>query len=165
MAFTDNGSVITGCGAVRVGATGAATCRVRYATAGSHPIAAVYSGDSNDAGSASNTINQTVTSDLTATLTLSPNPVARGQRLTITGSVANTGMVSEQVTISYTITAPNGTTTSSSLGTAPVGAGKAVSRTTTYTVPRKAPTGAYTVTLIAQDKTGRGSSTAQETVS
>lgn len=163
--FQDGGTTISGCGSQPVDSSGKATCPVTYATSGAHAITATYSGDSSYAGSSSNTVNQTVSSDLTTSLTLSPNPAARGQSLTISGTVTNTGAVSEQVIISSTITAPNGATTSYPFGTVTIGAGRTVSRTTTSRVPRNAPTGAYTVTVTAQDKTGSSSATARETVS
>jgi 6-phosphogluconolactonase (cycloisomerase 2 family) len=46
VAFTDNGSGISGCDAVAVSVTaGRATCTVTYSSAGSHSIKASYSGD------------------------------------------------------------------------------------------------------------------------
>ena len=48
VAFTDNGSTISGCGSVTVNtATGKAACQATYTTAGSHPIVATYLGDTN----------------------------------------------------------------------------------------------------------------------
>jgi adhesin/invasin len=52
VAFTDGGTPIAGCGAQPV-AGGVATCTVRYSIAGSHSIAAHYSGDANFRSSSS----------------------------------------------------------------------------------------------------------------
>ena len=62
LAFADNGVTISGCGTVGVDtSSGTATCHVTYTAAGSHPITAGYSGDSNYSGSTSATLTQTVT--------------------------------------------------------------------------------------------------------
>ncbi|HEX3840060.1 MAG TPA: putative Ig domain-containing protein [Acidimicrobiales bacterium] len=46
VAFTDGGSPISGCSSVAVSSTGVATCSYTLATAGTHPIAAAFTGDS-----------------------------------------------------------------------------------------------------------------------
>jgi hypothetical protein len=61
VAFSDGGTAIAGCGAVAVGAGGTASCPVTYPVAGSHAIAAAYSGDSSYAASASSTLDESVT--------------------------------------------------------------------------------------------------------
>jgi hypothetical protein len=46
VAFTDNGTALTGCRAAAVNtSTGKATCTTSYSAAGSHSIKASYSGD------------------------------------------------------------------------------------------------------------------------
>ena len=60
MAFTDGGTPITGCGAVKVGSTGTATCPVTYTAVGSHAVTAAYSGDATYAASTSKGLTQQV---------------------------------------------------------------------------------------------------------
>jgi len=73
VAFTANGTTITGCGAVAVNATGAATCATSSLPAPSDAIAATYSGDPNFTVAAPAAITQTV-SALAATLGLTASP-------------------------------------------------------------------------------------------
>ena len=59
VAFTDNGSTLTGCGAIAVNtSTGTATCTTSYNTVGSHSIVAAYSGDTNYAASSGSLVEQ-----------------------------------------------------------------------------------------------------------
>ena len=71
-----------------------ATCTVSTLSAGSHPITAVYNGDTNFAASpASNTVTQTVNkaaTTVTVALTTGPNPSVFGQAVTFTATVAVT---------------------------------------------------------------------------
>ncbi|HEY3701603.1 MAG TPA: pentapeptide repeat-containing protein, partial [Acidimicrobiales bacterium] len=59
VAFTDNGSAISGCSQRGVSG-GSATCVVTYKGIGNHSIVATYSGSANFVGSASSTLGQTV---------------------------------------------------------------------------------------------------------
>ncbi len=59
VAFTDNGSAISGCSQRGVSG-GSATCVVTYKGIGNHSISATYSGSANFVGSASSTLGQTV---------------------------------------------------------------------------------------------------------
>jgi len=81
VAFTDGGSTISGCESVTLNtSTGEASCQVTYATTGSHPIEASYSGDADFAGSQSATLNQTVATNSTSTTVVSSkNPSSSGQ--------------------------------------------------------------------------------------
>jgi N-acetylneuraminic acid mutarotase len=57
--FTDNGTTLSGCGAVVVNAsTGTAPCSTSYGSAGSHSIVASYSGDSKYAASSGSLTQQ-----------------------------------------------------------------------------------------------------------
>jgi hypothetical protein len=93
VAFTDAGSPISGCGAQPVSA-GTATCNVTYTSAGSHTIAASYSGDpffnSSTTGSS---ITQTVNKAQTSTTVGSApgNPAADNVPVTYTATVTVTG--------------------------------------------------------------------------
>lgn len=85
--FTDNGSTITGCGAVNVTA-GLAICTVTYVSTGTHSIVAVYGGDADDQASTAPALTEHVQSDPTSTtVTSGPNPSAVGGMVTITVTV------------------------------------------------------------------------------
>jgi hypothetical protein len=61
VAFTDDGPVITGCGARPVDtSTGTATCQVTYPDAGTHTIIAIYTGDASFGPSPSGPFTQQV---------------------------------------------------------------------------------------------------------
>ncbi len=164
VAFTDSGNTISGCGAAAITTSGTASCSVSYPTAGTHTVTAAYSGDNRYAASTSTSLTQTITSDLSTTLTVSPNPVARGGTLAIAYSAKNAGAASQQVALSYTLTDPHGTATTSSLGTVTIKAGSTVTKNLTHKVPRTAATGTWTVIVTASDATGSSISTARVTV-
>ena len=89
--FEDGGITITGCAAQAVSAAGTAVCAAAFAVAGAHPIAAVYSGDSNFSGSMSPILTETVNQGATATaVTSSVDPSASGQTLIYTAFVIAT---------------------------------------------------------------------------
>ena len=61
VAFTDGGTPIAGCGAVKVSTTtGKATCQVTYPATGRHTITVAYSGDASFAASTSAALTQQV---------------------------------------------------------------------------------------------------------
>jgi sugar lactone lactonase YvrE len=68
VAFTANGTTITGCGAVAVNASGTATCATSSLVAPADVISATYSGDTNFTVANPATITETIT------VTLSPGP-------------------------------------------------------------------------------------------
>jgi len=90
IAFSDGASGISGCAAQPVNTTtGVATCAVTYQSAGSHPITAVYSGDTNYPTSTSPTLTQTVNPINTSTaLTSSGTPSSVGQQVLYTATVS-----------------------------------------------------------------------------
>ncbi len=94
--FTDNGTTIAGCGAVQLVAqqnSSTATCQTATLTAGIHSIVGSYSGNSNYAPSQSPPLTQQVNQAITmASMTSSPNP----------------SLYLQPVTITMTITSPNG---------------------------------------------------------
>lgn len=113
VAFTANGTTITGCGAVAVSAVGVATCTTSSLAAGSDAIVAAYSGDTNFTVASPATATQTVTSapgfSLTptaATLSFAKGATA-GNSTTIT--VAPAGGFTGSVALAAAVTAsPNG---------------------------------------------------------
>jgi hypothetical protein len=89
--FEDGGVTITGCAAQAVSAAGIAVCAVSLATVGAHPIAAVYSGDSDFSGSTSPILTETVNQGATSTaLTSSVDPSVSGQTVIYTAIVTAT---------------------------------------------------------------------------
>jgi hypothetical protein len=103
VAFTNGGNAIGGCAAVALsssGNTGTASCGTSGLPAGVDNIVALYSGDTNNAGSASAPLGQTINGGGKATsattLVSSRNPSRVGQRVTFAASVtgnAPTGTV------------------------------------------------------------------------
>ena len=85
--FLDGASTISGCGAQPL-VGGVAACNVVYASAGSHAITVIYSGDPNFTGSTSSVVTQTVNPAATSTAVASSvNPSVTGQSVTITATV------------------------------------------------------------------------------
>lgn len=64
--FTDNGGIIAACASVGVSASGSATCTTNALAAGSHLIAATYSGNGPYAAGVAGPITETVTDSITA---------------------------------------------------------------------------------------------------
>ncbi|MBI5954480.1 MAG: Ig-like domain repeat protein [Chloroflexi bacterium] len=91
VAFKDNGTVITGCGAKSL-SSGQATCATSALTVGSHVITIEYSGNTNYAASnGALSPDQQVNSAVTTTgVTSSTNPSAFGQSVTFTATVSPT---------------------------------------------------------------------------
>ena len=102
VAFTANGTTISGCGSVAVNASGAATCSTSSLVAPSDAIAATYSGDTNFTVAAPATMTQTVSQ-------LSPTLVMSGQGATKVNQHATFKATLGGVT--FTPTAPSGTIT------------------------------------------------------
>jgi hypothetical protein len=98
VAFTDAGSPITGCVAQTVSA-GSATCVIAsgYLAATTHPMTAVYSGDTNYTGSTSATLTETVDSDPappTQPITLSTSTQTTSGATDVVISLSGPGAVS-----------------------------------------------------------------------
>jgi hypothetical protein len=79
VAFHDNGSLISSCSAKPV-SSGRATCRVTYASAGSHTIKAAYSGYADYGGSTSPPFTETVKAPATTSVPVSPRQVTSGRQ-------------------------------------------------------------------------------------
>lgn len=89
--FEDGGVTISGCAAQAVSAWGTAMCPTAFATAGAHPITAVYSGDSNFTASTSPILTETVNQGTTTTMvTSSVDPSVSGQTVMYTAIVTAT---------------------------------------------------------------------------
>src|SRR5271157_5652562 len=116
-----DGATLLGSGTV---SSGKATYTTTALTGGSHSITAVYGGDSNFAGSTSNTVSQVVSeATTTTTLASSQNPSIFGQSVTFTATVSSTS----PGTISGTVNFMDGATL---LGSGTVSSGKATYTTT-----------------------------------
>ncbi len=98
VAFTANGTTITGCGAVAVNASGTATCSTSSLVAPSDAITATYSGDSNFTVDNPATMTQTVNkANTTTAVTSSVNPSVFGQSVTFTATVTDSSTGSTAV--------------------------------------------------------------------
>jgi hypothetical protein len=84
---------------------GIATFATSALSAGSHNITAVYGGDGSFNGSTSPVLTQDVIgTDISVTLTHSPNPVSIGDKLTFVATITNHGSQSADVTFSQSFT-------------------------------------------------------------
>ena len=100
VAFTDNTTTLTGCGAVAVNpTTGKATCTTSYGTTGSHAIVASYNGDTNFAASSGSLTQQVITATAVAVLPAMTNGAYGGYVTAAT--IQNTGSQPETVEIAY----------------------------------------------------------------
>jgi hypothetical protein len=107
VAFTSNGTTITGCSAVTLTASRTAACTTSTLAKGTDTIKATYSGNSTYAGS-SGTVTQTVNADpSTTTLASSKNPSTVGQAVTFTATIGPAGPPVPTGTVAFT---SNGTT-------------------------------------------------------
>ncbi|MGA3214002.1 MAG: choice-of-anchor tandem repeat GloVer-containing protein, partial [Terriglobales bacterium] len=88
VAFTSNGTIITGCSAVTL-ASEVATCTTSGLPGGTDSIVATYSGDTNYAGSASSSLAQVVEMAATSTIVVSSlNPSTFDQAVSFTATIA-----------------------------------------------------------------------------
>ncbi|HEY3972358.1 MAG TPA: Ig-like domain repeat protein [Candidatus Sulfotelmatobacter sp.] len=81
-----NGSQSLGAGSL---SNNRATLTTSFATAGAYTITAKYTGDTNNTGSASSALIQTIITSTTTTLSSSPNPSLAGQTVTFTATVSS----------------------------------------------------------------------------
>jgi hypothetical protein len=104
--FMDGTTVI---GTAPLGASGVATLTLNSLAPGDHVLEAVYTGDTNFAGSASlSPINQTVTTaNTTTTLTTSATPALAGTPVTLTAAVASTTSGTPTGTVEFVQVDPN----------------------------------------------------------
>ncbi len=87
--FESGGATITGCGAQPASGSGTAACVTSFPTVGTYPITAVYSGDTNFAGSTSPGVAQTVNQGSTGVVVNSTvDPSVTGQMVTYSATVA-----------------------------------------------------------------------------
>ncbi len=143
--FTANGSTLTGCGAVPVNAAGLATCTTSTLIAGSDPITATYSGDSNFTVATVGTTTQTVTATTITTATpASLNYSPSSQTVTLSATVTSGSGTVNVGTVTFSVF--NGTTqvgTSVSSGMVTGGAASA-----TYTLPAATSANAYSIHAV-----------------
>jgi len=131
VAFTDNSTTLTGCGAVAVNTgTGTATCTTSYSVVGNHAIVASYSGDANYAAS-SGSLTQYVNGGTGSAYTaLTPNRIldtrishqtlGSGGSLNLTVAGGSTGVPSTATGVIFNVTVTD-TTAQSLLTVWPAG--------------------------------------------
>src|ERR1019366_1722106 len=136
VAFTDNATTLTGCGAVAVNTgTGTATCTTSYSVVGTHAIVASYSGDPNYAAS-SGSLTQYVNGGTgSAYTTQSPNRIldtrishqtlGAGGSLNLTVAGGSTGVPASAIGVVLNVTVTN-TSASSLLTVWPAGQARPV---------------------------------------
>jgi streptogramin lyase len=112
---------------------GTATLAISSLGVGSHSITASYAGDTNDAGSTSSIVTEVVQTISGTVLGSSLNPSQFGQSVTLMATVTPSSATG-------TVTFYDGTT---SIGSGPVGAGKATLATTTLAVASHSITALY----------------------
>jgi hypothetical protein len=101
VAFTDNSTTLSGCGAVAVNTTtGKATCTTSYSVVGSHTIVATYSGDTNFASS-NGSLTQHVNAPVTAQAVLPAMSNGAYGGYTTAATIQNTGTGPATVRIDY----------------------------------------------------------------
>ncbi len=133
-----DGATILGTGTLSGSPTATATFSTTGLAPGSHTITAIYSGDSNFAGSTSGNFTQTVKANTTATLISSLNPACFGQSVTFTATVA---VVAPGVgTPTGTVTFKDGAT---SLATNTLSSGQATFTTSTLSAASHSLTAVY----------------------
>ncbi len=85
--FTADGATLPGCGGLAV-ASGKAACTTASLSAGTHPITAVYGGDSAYLGSTASSLNQVINKKASSlALASSKNPALVGETVTFTATV------------------------------------------------------------------------------
>ena len=141
--FLDGGNLL-GTGTL---SGGTATFTISSLTAGAHSITAAYTGDTNDAGSTSSALSQTVNQVITSTaLSVDVNPATGGQTVNFTATVSpSTATGSIQFVDSF-----NGA--QSVLGTVALSAGVA-------TLPVALPSGTHSITAVYSGDTNNTTST------
>jgi large repetitive protein len=145
VAFTANGTTITGCGAVAVNATGAAQCTTSALVAPSDAISVTYSGDTSYTVATAGTMTQTV-NPLTPTFGLSAapsGPVVVDTPVTFTAALS--GVLLTPVSPAGTVTfVANGVTIPGCTALSVNGsAGKATCTTSSLVVPADAIVATY----------------------
>jgi hypothetical protein len=143
--FTANGSTISGCGAVSVNASGRAACTTSSLAAGSDPITATYSGDSNFTVAAAGTMTQTVTATTATTAAMaSLNYSPSLQTVSLSATVTSGSGTVNVGTVTFTVF--NGGTPVGAAVTSGTVTGGAASAT--YTLPGGTVVGAYSIQAV-----------------
>jgi hypothetical protein len=143
--FTANGSTISGCVAVSVNASGRATCTTSSLAAGSDPIAATYSGDSNYTVSTAGTMTQTVTATTTTTAAFATlNYSSSSQTVSLSATVTSGSGAVNVGTVTFTVF-NGGTLVGAAVTSGTVTSGAA---SATYTLPGGTAVGAYSIQAV-----------------
>ena len=152
--FKDNGTTITGCAAVAINGSLQATCGpISDLITQTHPITAVYSGDTDFATSTSIQFSQVVNKAATSTALLSDNnPADAGEQVTFTATVSATAPGAGTPT--GTVAFKDGATTIAGCSAAAVnGSAQATCQTSTLSA------GSHTVTAVYASDTDFAGST------
>ena len=105
----------------------------------------------------------TQNSDVTVSISVSPDLVTAGDTLTVSGSVTNNLNSKKRYKIVLTLTLPNGASFSAKKS-ARLGPNKTVSLSHSFAIPSGLPLGAYSLTLSATRASGTSSATATTTL-
>jgi len=143
--FTANGSTITSCGAVAVNSAGLANCTTSMLAAGSDPITATYTGDSNFTVATQGAAIQTVTVTTATTAAIASLNYSPSSQTVLLSATVTSGSGTVNVgTVTFTIFnggSPVGVATVS--GTVTSGAASA-----TYPLPAGTVVGPYTIQAV-----------------
>ncbi len=108
VAFSVDGSQITGCSNVSLDGSGQATCTTSSLSVAGHTVVAAYGGNANYLSS-SGSLTQTVGQEVTSTSeTSSVNPSVTGQGVAITAHVLFSGSGTPTGTVTFTMTPTSG---------------------------------------------------------
>ena len=108
VAFSSDGSPISGCSAVALNDSAQATCTTSSLSVAGHTVVAAYGGNV-DYVASSGSLIQTVGQEATTTTeTSSQNPSVTGQSVTITANVSNSGSGTPTGHVTFTITPTSG---------------------------------------------------------
>ncbi len=108
IAFSADGTPISGCSAVVLNGSAQATCTTSFLTVASHTVIASYGGNA-DYLASSGSLVQTVGQETTTTSELSSqNPSVTGQAVTVTANVSYSGSGTPTGNVTFTITPASG---------------------------------------------------------
>jgi hypothetical protein len=115
------------------------------------------------ASAALGTTGSSTAGSLSFTVT-SADTATKGQLMNYSGSIANRSQSAVQFQLTFTLTGPGGKSGSSNYYVG-LGGGKSVTKSGSYRIPLKAPSGSYTLSMTIKTVNATGQATAQTTVS